>query len=261
MRIGFAQKDITPEAETFGSFRLSGVKRHSGVHDPLFAHALVIDADQRRCLLLSIDVAAIPTRRATELRQRLAKTVGIEPAAVLLAATHTHNGPETLNEESDSRQELERIRGTEWRAVVADEERQDEAFGLYQKYRTTLWKQLLGERYGNKPVESVPVQCIYLGPLTLVAVPGELFVEHQLRLQEQFPDHRVAIVGYANGYAGYIPTREALAQETYETQATLMHRVDGEAGERLMTAAAGMIRSLHREHPSRNNGNRAMSPR
>lgn len=429
VKIGFFKSEITPSAETYGSFRLSGVKRHSGVHDPLFAHALVIEVEQSRCLLVSVDVVAIPTGRATALRKRLGARLKLEPAAVLLAATHTHNGPETLNEEEDPRidvwpdierkivaaaekaaghmfearlvfthcelpmainryqhrlgmtgntidprldllvfedlqgrhlgvlyhyaahptcamraehrisgdycalanriiesefggfsmffngacgnvnlevgersfqrarerasqlaaavvgtasksgepvldlqldweeravclgiksdlaecdasdeldalrMELERIRESEWRAVIADPERQNETFRLYQKYRTTLWKKLLRERYADNPTETVPLQCIHLGPLSLVAVPGELFVEHQLWLQEQFPNRRVMTIGYANGYAGYIPTRESLACETYETQATLMHRVDGEAGARLMAAAADMVKA------------------
>ncbi len=71
VKIGFFKSDITPSAETYGSFRLSWVKRHSGVHDPLFAHALVIEVEQSRCLLVSVDVVAIPTGRATALRERL----------------------------------------------------------------------------------------------------------------------------------------------------------------------------------------------
>ena len=59
------------------------------------------------------------------------------------------------------------------------------------------------------------------------------------------------LVGYANAYAGYIPTAEAMVKATYETQASFLHRVDGEAGNRLMAAAAEMIRSELRVEPLR----------
>jgi neutral ceramidase len=428
MQIGFSQHDITPHANAFGAFRLSGVKRHSGVHDPLFAHALALRQDQQTCLLISLDVVAIPQAEADEAKARIARATGIEPAAILIAATHTHNGPETLNEEEDPRirvwpaihqalaaaateavgrladghvhwatrdlpiatnryqhrlgqggntidpqldvlvfegvngehlgalyhyaahptcamaaeyrisgdycaladriieersggfsmffngacgdinlevgertfaraeeraeevaeavlaatagaktaavtelawanqtvsvgikrapsdlvpppqlgqwqDALEQARASEWQDVIADPERQRACFHQYQSYRTTLWKLFLRERFGERPTEDVPLQCIRMGPLVLVAIPGELFVEHQLRLQQRFPDQRVLIVGYANAYAGYIPTAEAMAHATYETQATLMHRVDGQAGDRLMAAATEMIQS------------------
>ena len=428
MQIGFAQKDITPYGNAFGSYRLSGVKRHSGIHDPLFAHALVIRDGGHVCLLVSLDVSMFSKRQADEMKGYLAGAVGIDPDAILIAATHTHNGPETLNEEDDLRitiwqdirravvaaatealerlddarvswaqrdlpiatnryqyrlgqtgntidprldalifesqtgkhfgvlyhyaahptcamaaeqkvsgdycgladriieqrtggfsmffngacgnvnlevgertferaqkraeevagvvmtalegpktpierglawgngvvqvgikrdlanldiptdleeqkAVLERVRASEWETVIADPKRQQKLFRQYQVYRMALWRRLLLERYAGWPTEDLPLQCVRIGSVVLVAVPGELFIEHQLRLQEQFPERRVMIVGYANGFFGYIPTAEAMTAPTYETQASLMHRVDGQAGDRLMTVAVEMIRA------------------
>lgn len=429
MQVGFAQRDITPYGNPFGGYRLSGVKRHSGIHDPLFAHVLAIRVGERTCLLCSLDIGMLPQERADDAKAEIARTLGIEPAAILIAATHTHSGPETLNEEDDPRigiwdpiqqslveaaseaadgltaaklswakadlpiavnrfqhrlgrsgntidrhldvlifespagkhlgllyhyaahptcamgtehkvsgdycgladriiekrtggfsmflngacgninlevsersfaraeeragevaagvfatltgprtrieptvdwvagsirvgikrelehldvpNDLERKKAvleqdfrSRWQEVVGDPRRQEEAFLQYDAYRKALWKVLIRREYAQRPTEEVHLQCIRIGPMVLVAVPGEMFIEHQLRLQKQFPGQRVLVVGYANGYVGYIPTSEAMTSKTYETQTSLVHRVDGQAGDRLVAAAGEMIRSL-----------------
>jgi len=55
---------------------------------------------------------------------------------------------------------------------------------------------------------NVEVQALRLGPLWLVALPGEAFVEIGLRIKEI--GHGVIWpVGYANGCVGYLPTAAA----------------------------------------------------
>lgn len=58
---------------------------------------------------------------------------------------------------------------------------------------------------------------ITIGDLGLVALPGEVFVEHGLRLKEHSPHRVTAIVGLADDHLGYLPTRRAFAQGGYET--------------------------------------------
>jgi len=68
------------------------------------------------------------------------------------------------------------------------------------------------------PHLEVPLQCIEIGDLLLVGVPGELFVEFGLeakRLAEAV-GKRALVVAYANGDVGYIPTAAAYAKGGYE---------------------------------------------
>lgn len=58
---------------------------------------------------------------------------------------------------------------------------------------------------------------ITIGELGLVALPGEVFVEHGLRLKERSPHGVTAIIGLANDHLGYLPTRQAFDQGGYET--------------------------------------------
>jgi hypothetical protein len=68
------------------------------------------------------------------------------------------------------------------------------------------------------PGEQLPTLAVsvsFLGELALVAVPAELY--HQSGLQiKRAGKHAVLLLGYTNGYAGYLPTRAAYATMDYE---------------------------------------------
>jgi neutral ceramidase len=74
-----------------------------GIHDDLFARALVLDAGQQKLALLSVDAIGYdnsilgPHRDFTrELRRHIAARTGLKPDAIMLAATHAHSAPETI---------------------------------------------------------------------------------------------------------------------------------------------------------------------
>lgn len=61
----------------------------------------------------------------------------------------------------------------------------------------------------------VEVAMLELGPLCLGCVPGEFFVEHQLRFRQAIAPRPGTLIGYANGWPGYAPTREAYPEGGY----------------------------------------------
>jgi hypothetical protein len=62
---------------------------------------------------------------------------------------------------------------------------------------------------------SVEINVLKIGSVTLGFVPGEFFVEFQERFKEAIAPSPGTLVGYANGWPGYVPTREAYAQGGY----------------------------------------------
>ncbi len=60
------------------------------------------------------------------------------------------------------------------------------------------------------------VQVIALGEAVLVGVSGELFVAPTLWLKAHSPFPFTFVVGYANGYNGYLTARGAWSQGGYE---------------------------------------------
>ncbi len=64
------------------------------------------------------------------------------------------------------------------------------------------------DRLKEKPcLTDVPLQALAIGPLKIIAFPGEVFCDYGLRLQEKYPS--IFTIGYANGYIGYLPTADA----------------------------------------------------
>ncbi|MFP4106652.1 MAG: hypothetical protein ACLFVU_11255 [Phycisphaerae bacterium] len=61
----------------------------------------------------------------------------------------------------------------------------------------------------------IPLQAIRIGPLRVLAVPGELFSEIAIRIRRE-SDGPLMIVTLANGCEGYLPTAEAYDRGSYE---------------------------------------------
>lgn len=64
-----------------------------GVHDPIFARALVLDDGDSACAIIGCDLLGIHPQITAEIRERISKETGIAAEAILLAATHSHAGP------------------------------------------------------------------------------------------------------------------------------------------------------------------------
>jgi len=62
---------------------------------------------------------------------------------------------------------------------------------------------------------SVKIACARVGDWLVASVPGELFVEYQLRFKAALAPRPVLLIGYANGWPGYIPTDQAYREGGY----------------------------------------------
>jgi hypothetical protein len=82
-----------------GYFDRQGVSQ--GVHDDLYARALVFDDGQTRAALVSCDLIHIDGYLATAVRQQAAEATGIPAEHIMVAAVHTHSGPAGLRQGMD----------------------------------------------------------------------------------------------------------------------------------------------------------------
>jgi len=71
-------------------------------------------------------------------------------------------------------------------------------------------RQLLAFAHRTDPSRQVrpEIHALLLGPAAVGFVPGEFFVEHQLRLKQALHPRPVWLVGYTGGWVGYVPTRQ-----------------------------------------------------
>jgi hypothetical protein len=100
---GFAARDVTPPLTIpHLGFHPHRQGQFSGIHDPLFARALVLSHGRQHLAVLSVDAIGLsrdllgPGRDfIAELRQRASQGLPLRPEAVMVAATHAHSVPET----------------------------------------------------------------------------------------------------------------------------------------------------------------------
>lgn len=91
MLAGAAEMVITPPAE---SPTLGTIQRSMGVHDDLYARALVLNDGRQEVAILSLDLIGMEFALADEIRNAIAAHTGISLA--LVHCTHNHSAPFTI---------------------------------------------------------------------------------------------------------------------------------------------------------------------
>jgi hypothetical protein len=93
LRVGFGETEITPRVGDKAVY-MAGFgqnRKATGVHDPLYARAVVLQHDGRKIALVSVDLVGLFHASIQRVRQQLAGF-----SYVLVSSTHNHEGPDTL---------------------------------------------------------------------------------------------------------------------------------------------------------------------
>ncbi|UCD30238.1 MAG: hypothetical protein JSV03_07155 [Planctomycetota bacterium] len=93
LRIGASRVNITPQEQVFlaGSipYRLS-----FDVHDEIWARVVAVDDGSHRIAIVSLDLIGLFYDDVVRIRNYIAQNINVD--YVLIASTHTHNGPDLL---------------------------------------------------------------------------------------------------------------------------------------------------------------------
>jgi hypothetical protein len=96
VKYGYSQRIITPPMGTQMAGFL-GQRKAEGVHDDLYAKALYLEfAEHQKFFLIALDTLAISLDFSQAVATQLEDHTGIPKDHILIAATHTHSGPEGL---------------------------------------------------------------------------------------------------------------------------------------------------------------------
>lgn len=76
---------------------IARVGSSTGIHDRLFARALALEASSQQGLLISCDLLALDAPFVSAARIAIREATGIPEKAIMIACTHTHSGPATIN--------------------------------------------------------------------------------------------------------------------------------------------------------------------
>lgn len=93
LRMGRAKVEITPPPGMAmgGYFK---VRLNTGMHDPLYAKALVLQQDQLEVALVFCDLLNLPRPFVDDARRIIQATTHLRGEDVMISATHSHTGPE-----------------------------------------------------------------------------------------------------------------------------------------------------------------------
>ncbi|MBR2364738.1 MAG: hypothetical protein IKA79_06015 [Lentisphaeria bacterium] len=94
MKIAWFRKKITPEVGAYlAGYGLND--KSVALLDDLYAAGLCVDDNERKVLIISLDLLGLDEWFIKKCRERLAAILQIPVEAVMLTCTHTHTGPET----------------------------------------------------------------------------------------------------------------------------------------------------------------------
>lgn len=93
MFAGVCETNITPPVGVWLCGYDPRASRATGVHDELYARALVLDDGHKRLCLVTADLIAMPEAMARSVRADIAGQIGTTAECVMLNCSHTHAGP------------------------------------------------------------------------------------------------------------------------------------------------------------------------
>ena len=96
MKAGAAKIDITPETPIPMSGYGGRKEPFKGIHDNIYARAVVFDDGDIKAVVISADVIGFSHDFRKKLTDRLARETGIAPDNVFLTTVHNHGGPVTM---------------------------------------------------------------------------------------------------------------------------------------------------------------------
>lgn len=103
------------------------------------------------------------------------------------------------------------------------------------------WQRRAGRR---QMIDQVEVHAMAMGDIALVALSAHFFTEFGLRIKAESPFRQTFVIEQANGWNGYVPTRQAFANGGYEPVLRHQSRLPADAGDRIADATVHMLRQL-----------------
>ncbi len=102
----------------------------------------------------------------------------------------------------------------------------------------------LAEHLETHPYYDYEVQVLRIADSAVVALPGEPFVEGQLRIKLESPFPYTFVAHMSNGCAGYVPTAEAFERGGYETRTAKWSQLAPDALDTIVDESLRLLKSL-----------------
>jgi neutral ceramidase len=92
LQVGVARANITPPlGGSMYGYGARGSNVSAGVHDPLFAKAIVLSDGSKKLAIVTLDLGSMPSENTANIRKLVQDATDID--TILLVASHTHSAP------------------------------------------------------------------------------------------------------------------------------------------------------------------------
>lgn len=94
MKVGRGRVCLSPYNKEFYLIGYKTPFRNSpaeGIHDDIFCNGLLIEADDKKIFLVSLDFLELEDEMVAEAKSRLSKAYGIDRDLIMMSATHNHS--------------------------------------------------------------------------------------------------------------------------------------------------------------------------
>ena len=95
LRAAAAEIDLQPKPSCYLTGFGGRPGPSTGQHDPIIAHAVLLDDGQTALLVIACDLLGLHVETVAEVRLRIAGRTSIPYDNILICCTHTHSGPAT----------------------------------------------------------------------------------------------------------------------------------------------------------------------
>jgi len=252
LQVGAASLKITPPVGSVMG-NSYGLSISEGVHDDLFAKALVFDVGGVKGAFLALDLISIPYGIVVQTRELIANKTEILMENVILTATHCHAGPQMNprflkaiggEAEKKSLEYLKQLPEKLLNAIQMAEVSLQPAkasIGTFHEDKVNFNRRFL-MKDGSAIVSEV--QVMGLGDaLVLVGFPGDAFVELSLAIRLKSPfTNTIVCEQSGNGNLSYVPDRKAFLEGGYEVNSA---RFSPGGGELLVDAVQQLLIDLY----------------
>ena len=96
LKAGFSRTCISPPVGSPLAGFAARQEVSTGIHDDLFARALVLETSDTAVVFVSVDLLALPGDFIRRVRKAIHESTGLHQDAIMIASTHTHAGPVTI---------------------------------------------------------------------------------------------------------------------------------------------------------------------
>jgi neutral ceramidase len=104
-----------------------------------------------------------------------------------------------------------------------------------------------GVHISNEKDALARLNVLCIGPLALVFLPGEFFIELAYDIERDSPFEHTIVVGYAENNIGYVPTLAAFEEGGYEAGPGKWSFLEKEAGPKLCKEALRLLNKLYQK--------------